>query len=224
MKKLYFNPQIGEIDITDPKFLTLVIENKPFYWEFTSYLFNGFPEHLGYCSLETGKKDSIEDYSVFISTPWDLNLNTKPNLNALYKTLKKTYAAELNSSVDEIQKVLERIAKEIRLDFDAELQVDGSIRIDDVFKLGNIQFLDTETSFLAKLTRFIAVSKELRGIGLAFTNHLRDFLDDESIKDFLKEAFYRGISVVDIEASDQKPLFEDERKIIVDHDFCYIVS
>ena len=222
MKKLYFNPQIASVDITDPTFITLLIENKAFYWEFTNYLYNGFPDHLAYCSIETGKKDAIEDYSAFISTPWDMDLNTKPNINALYKILKKTYANELNASVEQIQKIMETIAKEIKLDFDAELHVDGTIRIDDIFKLGNIQFQDEEQTFLGKLTRYVAVSKELRGIGLVFINHLRDFMDDENIRQFLQEAFYRGISVVDIEASETKPLLEDEKKIIVDSDFCFI--
>lgn len=222
MKKLHFNPQIASVDITDPTFITLLIENKTFYWEFTSYLYNGFPDHLAYCSLETGNKDAIEDYSVFISTPWDMGLNTKPNINALYKILKKTYANELNTSVDQIQKIMETIAKEIKLDFDAELHVDGAIRIDDIFKLGNIQFQEGEQTFLGKLTRYVAVSRELRGVGLVFINHLRDFMDDESIRQFLKEAFYRGISVVDIETSEIKTLLKDEKKIIVDSDFCFI--
>ena len=222
MKKLYFNPQIATVDITDPSFITLIIENKEFYWEFTNYLYNGFPDHLAYCSIETGKKDAIEDYSAFISTPWDMNLNTKPNVNALYKILKKTYANELNASVEQIQKIMETIAKEIKLDFDAELHVDGIIRIDDIFKLGNIQFQDEEQAFLDKLTRYVAVSKELRGIGLVFVNHLRDFMDDENIRQFLQEAFYRGISVVDIETFEADSLLEDEKKIIVDSDFCFI--
>ncbi len=47
-------------------------------------------------------------------------------------------------------------------------------------------------------------------------------MDDESIQQFLKEAFYRGISVVDIETSETKTLLENEKKIIVDPDFCFI--
>ncbi len=222
MKKLYFNPQIGSVDITDPTFITLVIENKPFYWEFTNYLFNDFPDHQAYCSIETGKKEAIEDYSTFIAAPWDMSLNTKANINALYKILKKAYANELNASVEQIQKIMETIAKEIRLDFDAELHVEGTIRIDDIFKLGNIQFQDEEETFLGRLTRFVAVNRELRNIGLVFINHLRDFLDEESIKEFLKDAFYRGISIVDIETFDCNTLLEGERKIIVDPDFCFI--
>lgn len=85
MKILSINPNVFQIDITDPKFITLVIENKAFYWKFSKYLYDTFPEHLSYCSLiKNGEQQKIEDVSAYIFNPFDLNLNTKQNLNALY--------------------------------------------------------------------------------------------------------------------------------------------
>lgn len=221
MKSLSFHPKIGTYDLTDPQFLTFVIENKSFYWRFCDYLYNGFPEHIGYCSLDVdGKGMPIDDVSLFVANPWDLDINSKSNLNALYKLLKKSYFHELEDAVNQIQKELTKICQEIKLDFDADLSMQDSIRVDDVFKLGGLQFAEGEGSFLERLTRYVTISRELRGVCLVFVNHIRDFLSEEELESFLKELHYRGVSLVSIETSTPIHKFSDEKVLIVDSDLC----
>ena len=221
MKTLSFHPKIGTYDLTDPQFLTFVIENKSFYWRFCDYLYNGFPEHIGYCSLDVdGKAAPIDDASLFVANPWDLDINSKSNLNALYKLLKKSYFHELGDAVDQIQKELTKICQEIKLDFDADLSMQDSIRVDDVFKLGGLQFAEGDGTFLECLTRYITISKELRGVCLVFVNHIRDFLSEEELESFLKELQYRGVSLINIETSAPTHTFPDEKVLIIDSDLC----
>ena len=223
MKSLAFHPNIGAFDITDPKVLTFVIENKAFYWKFCAYLYNGFPEHDGFCSYEDGdKKSAIEDCSLYIANPLDLDLNTKANLNALYKMLKKRYFGELNGAVQQIQTELANICQEIKLDFDAELEMDAAIRVDDVFKLGGLRFEDNELSFLERLTKYVVVAKELRGISLVFINHIRDYLDSDQLQEFVKELQYRGITLINIESRMSEEKLAGEIRFVVDQDFCAI--
>ncbi len=223
MKTLSINPNVFQIDITDPKFITLVIENKSFYWTFSKYLYDTFPEHLGYCSLfKNGEEQKIEDVSAYIYNPLDLNLNTKQNLNALYKILKKSYFSELSASVQQIQDLLTQVCKEIRLDFDAELTMDSSIRIDDIFKIGGLQFSEIDSSLLEKFVRYVSIIKELRNVSIIFINHLHDYFENTEIEQLLKELGYRGITLVNIETFVPQNKLENETLCIIDKDLCSI--
>lgn len=223
MKTLSINPNVFQIDITDPKFITLVIENKSFYWKFSKYLYDTFPEHLGYCSLfKNGEEQKIEDVSAYIYNPLDLNLNTKQNLNALYKILKKSYFSELSASVQQIQDLLTQVCKEIRLDFDAELTMESSIRIDDIFKIGGLQFSESDSSLLERFVRYISIIKELQNISIIFINHLHDYFENVEIEQLLKETEYRGITLVSIETFIPQNKLENETFYIIDKDLCSI--
>lgn len=223
MKILSINPNVFQIDITDPKFITLVIENKSFYWKFSKYLYDTFPEHLSYCSLiKNGEQQKIEDVSAYIFNPFDLNLNTKQNLNALYKILKKSYFTELSASVQQIQDLLTQVCKEIRLDFDAELTMDSSIRIDDIFKIGGLQFSEIDSSLLEKFVRYVSIIKELRNVSIIFINHLHDYFENTEIEQLLKELGYRGITLVNIETFVPQNKLENETLCIIDKDLCSI--
>lgn len=223
MKTLSINPNVFQIDITDPKFITLIIENKSFYWKFSKYLYDTFPEHLSYCSLiKNGEQQKIEDVSAYIFNPLDLNLNTKQNLNALYKILKKSYFSELSASVQQIQDLLTQVCKEIRLDFDAELTMESSIRIDDIFKIGGLQFSEIDSSLLEKFVRYISIIKELRNVSIIFINHLHDYFENTEIEQLLKELGYRGITLVNIETFVPQNKLENETICIIDKDLCSI--
>ena len=223
MKTLSINPNVFQIDITDPKFITLVIENKSFYWRFSKYLYDVFPEHLSYCSVfKNGEEQKIEDMSAYIYNPLDLNLNTKQNLNALYKILKKSYFSELSASVEQIQELLAQVCKEIRLDFDAELTMDSSIRIDDIFKIGGLQFSEIDSSLLERFVRYVSIIKELRNVSIIFINHLHDYFENTEIEQLLKELGYRGITLVNIETFVPQNKLENETLCIIDKDLCSI--
>ena len=223
MKTLSINPNVFQIDITDPKFITLVIENKSFYWKFSKYLYDTFPEHLSLCSLiKNGEQQKIEDVSAYIFNPLELSLNTKQNLNALYKILKKSYFSELSASVEQIQELLAQVCKEIRLDFDAELTMDSSIRIDDIFKIGGLQFLETDSSLLERFVRYISIVKELQNVSIIFINHLHDYFENAEIEQLLKEMEYRGITLVNIETFVPQNKLENETICIIDKDLCSI--
>lgn len=222
MKTLFINPNIAEIDISSPAFINLIIENPSIYYAFNRYLYDGFPDHLSYFGLQKdGKELKIEDYSEYIDSFYSLNLNSKSNLNALYKLLKKTYFEQLSNGVEELQKQLDRICSEIALDFDVELVTDGNLRMEDIFKMGNIQFSQNEdVSLLNKLVNYIKVVNELRGCNLIFTNHLFDYLEKENIENLFIEASYRGITIINLERVQPISMDKVSQNVIIDFDLC----
>lgn len=222
MKTLFINPSIAEIDVSSPVFINLIIENPSLYYAFNRYLFDGFPDHLSYIGLQKdGKPLKIEDYAEYIDSFYSINLNSKSNLNALYKLLKKTYFDQLSDGVEELQKQLDKICSEIALDFDVELVTDGNLRIEDVFKMGNIQFShNDDNSLLDTLVTYLKLVNELRGCDLIFTNHLYDYLEQENIEKLFSEASYRGISIINLERVEPVEVNKIAKTVIIDTDLC----
>lgn len=222
MKTLFINPSIAEIDVSSPVFINLIIENPSLYYAFNRYLFDGFPDHLSYIGLQKdGKPLKIEDYAEYIDSFYSINLNSKSNLNALYKLLKKTYFDQLSDGVEELQKQLDKICSEIALDFDVELVTDGNLRIEDVFKMGNIQFSQNDdNSLLDTLVTYLKLVNELRGCDLIFTNHLYDYLEQENIEKLFSEASYRGISIINLERVEPVEVNKIAKTVIIDTDLC----
>ena len=223
MKKLTINPNIFEFDLTNPQFITIVVENKEFYWKFSKYLYDIFPDHIKYCSFfVNGEEKKIEDVATYIPNLLNLSLNTKQNLNALYKILKKSYFEELSKVVEEIQAKLIEACGEIKLDFDAELIVDSAIRIEDIFKIGGIQFPEPTGHLLEDLVKFVKACKELKGTHIIFVNHLHDYLENSKLSEFIKEIQYHGISLINLETSRPDFEIEGEKTSIIDKDLCSI--
>lgn len=224
MKTLSFHPRLGKFDVTTPVLICMCIEERKTFWRFNQYCYDAFPDHLAYCSYEDDQKEDkgISDVSLYIENPFHLDLNTKQNLNALYKLLKKEYFDEIRASVDEIEKILIRICGEIRLDFEAELTMEDSIKVDDVFKLGNLRFSEEDDTMLKRLLKFVLINYELRGIALVFINRLHDWLDEDEIAQLCSDAGYRGISIVTIESHEPKKYLDSEQKIVVDSDLCLL--
>lgn len=223
MKKLSIRPNIASFDLTEPKFITLVIESKKEYLRVSQYCYDSFPEHEGIFEfIDDDKTIDMDDIACYIHNPLNLDINTKQNLNSLYKILKRYYFEQIDKSLTEIQEEVEKICKEIRLDFDAELTVTDSIKPDDIFKISDLRFADEDLPFLERLSRYIIATHELRGIDLVIINHLRDYLENEDIEILRRELSYHGVSLLNIESSQPNIWLPDEEKTIIDNDLCVI--
>ena len=100
--------------------------------------------------------------------------------------------------------------------------MEDSIKVDDVFKMGNLKFLEEDDTLLKRLLKYILVSYELRNIQFVFINRLHDLLDEDEIAQLCSEVGYYGISIVTIESQKPEKPLDFERQFIVDKDLCSI--
>lgn len=100
--------------------------------------------------------------------------------------------------------------------------MESSIRIDDIFKIGGLQFLETDSSLLERFVRYISIVKELQNVSIIFINHLHDYFENAEIEQLLKEMEYRGITLVNIEIFVPQNKLENETICIIDKDLCSI--
>lgn len=212
-----------DIPMDPPASACIVIENKAILYQFLSYC------NLDYCgdndwiSYFVDEKPQDNDKAIhFIPNVFNLDLNSKKNINGLYKLLKKKYYEELKIEIQDLQRRAETIVKGIAMDFDVDLSVGDTISEDDLFKAMNLSFSESDSSLIDRFIRYVMVIHELQNISVFLVYRLRDFFESKEIESIYHELNYKSIILVDIEGSSPSFLNEKEYQLIIDKDLCSI--
>lgn len=221
LKYLRFN---NEIEISNDKFNTIVIENRSEFLNLMVYLNYEFIGNVEYLILtnEQEKKLSLDSYLFYIPNIFNLDLNTKKNINALYKKLKNIYGKKMYDDLQEIKRKCEEIIEEISIDFDIELSVGTTINIDDIFKIMNISFSENYMNLKEKLIKYILIINELNEYNVFILNNLHIYFSNEELEFVIKELSYHDISLINIENNSNFEKISNECIKILDIDNCSI--
>ena len=219
MKSIKFSFLDRDISISD-NHLLLIIENRDVWSKIMSFLFSDYVNCSEVLEIyEDDKQLDVDDASHFISNCFYFDFNSKRNIQALYKKLKTQYFDLLKEKLSVINNVVEKVVEEISLDYDIELSMVSHIKEDDIFKLMNIQFSETDLSRTERFVRFISVINDLQKIDLFFVSHLKESFSEDELALIEKQLLYKKIHIIDFETVNyQQNNFE--KKIIVDKDLC----
>lgn len=222
MRKLDISGFDKSLFLEEPKIIEIVIENKKLFFDYCKYCYDGFySNNINFYLFEEGKIIDNDKNIHFISHPFSLDLNTKKNINALYKLLKKKYYYQLNDNLEMLRIKINEIVTMITLDFDVELDVADEISEDDLFKILNIQFKEEEKmSLMEKFIKYLQAINELQGIKLFIIPNLFLYFDLEQINCIKKEISYLGLSIISIENGDFSPQNQNIEKYFLDNDLC----
>jgi CRISPR type II-A-associated protein Csn2 len=210
-----------EVDLSSSDFRVIRIENPSLFYQVARYLYLDFAGSTEFFSLKADSGEvSIDQFSNFLGSLFNVDLNTKKNINCLYRVLKKTYFEKLSDDLDKLREQAAEIVKNISFDFDVELSVQNEIAIDDLFKIMNLQFSDNCSSLLERITKFILLSYELQHTSLFFALNLFEYLEPSEIKTLIHDVSYKTISIIDIESGNNLPEVDFGHMNIVDHDLC----
>lgn len=222
MKKMVFQELRQTISLGDPQFVTFVIENVSRFRDYVLRIFakTGCVEEL--ISITEDANELVFDDSVIcVENPLILEINSKQNINALSRIVKRSYLDDLKEAVQLIEDALTNAVGKIRLDFGVELTSEVDLKAEDVFKIANIRFEEESASSIERLLRFLCVQNELHGNDVAVILSLRSYFTDEEIEQLVRETRYRGISIIDIENHNPKSFISDEKRLIIDEDLCF---
>ena len=219
LKITYFD---GEINLDDCNLITLVLNNKKMLYKFCNYCFDDFPDTTVALDYYIDDKLVDNDKNIhFIPHTYGLNLNTKKNINALYKLLKKKYYDELSSNIELLKDKIIDIVKEISKDFDVELTADDDISNDDLFKIMNLEFKEEDNNNLvSKFCKYLKVIYELQGIKVFVIPFLHLFFSNEEILMIFNEIKYDGLTLISLETSIINKIFDGHVIRILDFDLC----
>ena len=221
--KMYLSEELIDLDSLPRP--TYVIENKQEYYKICKFLFSGFVEDKSFFGITMDKIKylDMDIYCMFIPNIFDLNLNSKRNINALYKLLKNMYYDNLKNDIDLLQTKAKEIVSKISLDFDIELVMNNTINEDDLFKAMDLRFSDDDNTPVAKFIKFVLVSYELTKIRTFFVLNLHSFFETDELNAIYHDLDYKKITIVDIETTNNFSKSNNESIFLIDKDLCLII-
>ena len=224
MIKIKFNLNENEyLNIEPGVFYNITIENREYFRKVVESLCFDFITDCGISIFKGTDNYDLEDIAVAVPNILDLNINTKKNINALNKILKKTYYEDLKSDLLSLKEKATIIVKKIALDLDISLSMNEEIKTDDLFKIMDIKFSDDKETFLERFINFLFVNSELQEKNLFFCLHLKEYFSPEEVEIIVKEVSYKQISVINIETHEYLDSIECQKKILIDKDCCFLI-
>lgn len=223
MRELNFLFWDEPISLEKNNILTFVIENKKQLFSIEKYARFEFSGEERYFTFSIDKKPvSIDEYVVVLDDLFVLDVNTKKNINSLYKILSSMYGYKVEDDLALIKNKIKQIVKEISMECNLELIATDTIKDDDIFKLMELKINDDLDDPIKRVLNFINVVFELRNINVFLVFRLHEYFEKEDIDTILKELAYKNIRIIDIESNNNFKRCENERVIIYDNALCVL--
>lgn len=222
MRLSYFSYGI-DILIEENMVNVLVVENQQVYTELINALIVQSAGNDGNWQLSDGDKDLTIGKSIsLVHTPFMLELNSKKNLNYLYKelqTISEEYAYEDLSVINsDIVTYLDKISQKLPYQIDYNLELEPI----QLFKQYDVHLDLDGTTLLEKVLNYIQLEKILCNANLIIFVNLRAFFSDEQIVEIYKTANYNKMSIFLIETQ-KRVNITGEKYCIIDSDKCVII-
>lgn len=222
MTRLLINDFNIQQDINNFDSMLLIIQNKKKLLQVLNDISNECYE-LEFIKIidEKGKILKLEDYIDSTISLFNIDINNKKNLNALFRQIKKANYDYIYDSINQITNNLQNLFNNINLESSLELINDLNISEDDILKLLKIQINDKSNDLLIKIMNYIKVGFELRKVYKYLFFNLSSLLSFEEIALLIHDCKLIGIQIIDIEYLDiNKGLFDIKK--VLDEDICLI--
>lgn len=222
MRLSYFKYGI-DILLEENQVGVMVLEQPQVYTELLSELLKQSDGEEGLWQLSEGNKDLVINKSVVIvHTPLQLDLNSKKNLNYLYKEMQiisDEYAYEIVGEINsDIVAYLDMISKKLPYQIDYKLELEPT----QLYKQYEVRLDLDGTSLLEKVINYIQLEKLLCNTKLIVFINLKAYFDKEQLEEIYKTAIYNKIFILLIETQ-ERDCITGEKYCIIDNDKCLIV-
>lgn len=221
MKKLAINALNICDDISNIDSYLLVIKNKKILYKILSNSDLQYENSYIQILDENYKELKLSDYVDFISSIINLDSNSKKNLNVLIRRIKKEEIEILRSTSEKINEILEKCAKQIKINSPINISYDIEVDEDDIIKLLSLSLQDDSPDLIERINNYINISFELRGVKIFVFYNLLAFLEENELDSLIRTNKYNGIKIIDIENVEFKTNIFDHIKIL-DEDICVI--
>ena len=219
--KLYFFEEF--IDLEVGKLYTIIIENRKILHDFEKYLFNEFEGNSDYLLLMDNNKIIDHKKNIyFLSNFYDMDLNNKKNLLALYKQIKVNHNDELKEMFEQLTSNIIDFFEFINFESEFDLTFDSNILIDDVLKLGDLRFNNENDSLFNSFISYLEIINNLFNINVFVVEELHKYFSNDDLIKAMNELKYHGIILINIEKDNNFEGIVDEIRNYIDIDYCTI--
>lgn len=217
LKVNYFH---NNIILTDTNIQVIEIENKKMFYRFISNLYfikNGEKLNEFYFYNDNFEELNLHDKIEIYANFFELNLNSKKNLNNLSKNIINSLTPEEKDQIFTIYKKMYKSMASILKNIDLPLVLSDDISIDDIIKLFKIS-INSNNDLLDNLFLIIDLEKMLKLNEILFFVNLKLFLSKEELEEFYKYAIYNGVQIILVDSQSYGVTINYEKKLIIDND------
>ena len=219
--KIYFFEEF--IDLEVGKLYTIIIENRKILYDFEKYLINEFDGNNDYLLLMDNNKIIDPKKNIyFLSNFYDMDLNNKKNLLALYKQIKVNNNDELKERFEQLTSNINEFLEFINFESVFDLTFDGNILIDDVLKLGDLRFNNENDDLFNSFISYLEIINNLFNINVFIVEELHKYFSNDDLIKAINELKYYGIILINIEKDNNFEGTVDEIRNYIDIDYCTI--
>ena len=163
------------------------------------------------------KELDVKKYSIFIPSPFEININSKKNLSLLYNEENKFLSTEDRNKLEVINSEIISILEDIKIKSFYDLDYDNEVAPIKIFDLFRLRFSeDMEFNFFSYFKRYIDVSAKLSNVKIIFTYDFAHLLNDEEIDELEEILEKNNIKILDIVFN------SDIKNDIVRNDYVFI--
>ena len=175
----------------------LSINNEHILNEFFYLIRNEFNDSI--LILDNFKELDAKKYSIFIPSPFEININSKKNLMLLYKEEFESLSIDNINKFERINSDIIAVLEDIKIKSFYDLDFDTDITPTKIFELFNLRFSeDMEYNFFEYFKKYIDVCSKLINLKIIFTYDILHLLNDYQI-DILNEILDKNdIKLLDI--------------------------
>ena len=211
MISIYVDGLDTDLMLEEPFNVSLLIESKEYMRNFLKRL--ALEKNEGTLELFRHEQNDFISHNEieFVQDVLFLDYNDKKIINLLNRQLKKLYLSPLIHLSDEIKKKLEETFEKIQMDYTLNIYSDIELKAEDMLKMLNISIQqDEEKDLLNDILQYINIIRELTGSNTFIFHHLSNWLEEDELKSFLHDAKLQGISIIDIEQSNLKDIYDNQ--------------
>ncbi len=221
MVSTFFNSQI---EFEENCLQSLVLENQKTFLDFITDLQEQIEGVEGETVLSENATPVAMSARVCLVTNFvPFILSTKEILVALVKRLEKIMVKSdrydrLNETLVQIKRIISDCALELPHEIELEKLTASSL-----LKACGITLVEDDMFLHEKIVVYMKLVRELLGERLFVFVNLRSYLDDVSMGKLVEDIFGNKFQVLLIESTERK-LLHGERRLLVDANFCEIIS
>ena len=164
----------------------------------------------------------LEKYGLIIYNPFQISLNDKKIIIAMYKELEKNCHNENNIAlIQQIESKSFELFNNLLLDFDYTFEYNEEIDLIKLFSSFNLKFPEVEYSnYVELLTNYIKLNSTFNKSKIVVSFGTLSLLSKEELILFEKELAYNDIAMLDISYVGDRII--ENKDLVIDEDWCII--
>ena len=164
----------------------------------------------------------LEKYGLIIYNPFQISLNDKKIIIAMYKELEKNCRNENNIAlIQQIESKSFELFNNLLLDFDYTFEYNEEIDLIKLFSSFNLKFPEVEYSnYVELLTNYIKLNSTFNKSKIVVSFGTLSLLSKEELILFEKELAYNDIAMLDISYVGDRII--ENKDLVIDEDWCII--